>query len=66
MSDVNSPEVNNSSEVTSPELSALSANPFVGLANYNPETQTDENLLTISMKAGRSFSSQFEIVRLRA
>lgn len=62
MSDVNSPEVNNSSEVTSPELSALSANPFVGLANYNPETQTDENLLTISMKAGRSFASQFEIV----
>jgi hypothetical protein len=62
MSDVNSPEVNNSSELTSPELSALSANPFVGLANYNPETQTDENLLTISMKAGRSFASQFEIV----
>lgn len=62
MSEVNSPEVNNSGEVTSLELSALGANPFVGLADYNPETQTDENLINISMKAGRSFASQFEIV----
>lgn len=62
MSDVNSPEVNKSGEVTSLELSALGANPFVGLADYNPETQTDENLIKISMKAGRSFASQFEIV----
>jgi hypothetical protein len=49
-------------EVTSPELSALGANPFVGLADYNPETQTDESLIKISMKAGCSFASQFEIV----
>src|SRR5580658_4572110 len=62
MSEVNSPEVNKSGEVTSLELSALGANPFVGLADYNPETQTDENLIKISMKAGRSFASQFEIV----
>ena len=48
--------------MTSLELSALGANPFVGLADYNPETQTDENLIKISMKAGRSFASQFEIV----
>ena len=62
MSEVNSPEVNKSGEVTSLELSALGANPFVGLADYNPLTQTDENLIKISMKAGRSFASQFEIV----
>jgi len=51
-----------SGEVSSSDLSALSANPFVGLANYKPETQTNENLIKISMKAGRSFASQFEIV----
>ena len=62
MSDANSSEVRQSGEVTSLELSALGANPFVGLADYNPETQTDENLIKISMKAGRSFASQFEIV----